>query len=147
MKKEKTTGSIFAEHLDGLEKSDFWDFKKPCKCAFRKKRSSPTSITRRKTSQNELVEKGRMPDRVDSFREVDCGKNRPRARLGFVKPIQNGLTKKQNLIVSRSSRVEIGLAERQSGARFQKKSRSDIMMCLKSFETQEMREIGRKKPG
>ena len=40
-----------------------------------------------------------MPDRVQSLREVDSCKNRLRARLGFVKPIRNGLgkiKKKQN---------------------------------------------------
>ena len=30
---------------------------------------------------------------------------------------------------------------------FRKKSRQDKMMCLKSFEMQEVREIGRKKAG
>ena len=40
-----------------------------------------------------LRKKGGMPDRVKSFRQ-----DRPRARPGFVKPIQNGLKKKQNLI-------------------------------------------------
>ena len=56
-----------------------------------------------------------MPDRVESFREVDCSKNRPRARLGFVKPIQNGLRKKEKLIESRLSRVKIDLAGRVNG--------------------------------
>ena len=54
-----------------------------------------------------------MPDRVESFREIDSRENRPRARLGFVKSIQNGLKKIKNLIKSRASRVETGLAERE----------------------------------
>ena len=64
----------------------------------RKKRLSPTSKARREASRNEFVEKGGMPDRVKSFREIDSRENRPRARPGFVKPIQNGLRKEQNLI-------------------------------------------------
>ena len=61
-------------------------------------RLSPTSKVRRETSGNEFVEKGEMPDRVKSFREINGREDRPRARPGFVKPIRNGLSKKQNLI-------------------------------------------------
>ena len=64
----------------------------------RNERLSPTSKARRETSRNEFVEKGGMPDRVKSFREIDSRKNRPRARPVFVKPIRNGLRKAQNLI-------------------------------------------------
>ena len=39
------------------------------------------------------MEKGRMPDRVKSFREINSRLDRPRARPGFVKLIQNGLRK------------------------------------------------------
>ena len=35
----------------------------------RKERLSPTSKARWKASQNELMEKGRVPDRVESFQE------------------------------------------------------------------------------
>ena len=45
-----------------------------------------------------FVGKGRMIDRVESFREVDSSENRPKSLLGFVKPIQNGHRKEQNLI-------------------------------------------------
>ena len=45
-----------------------------------------------------FVEKGEVPNRVKSFEEVDSRQGRPRARPGFVKPIQNGLKKIQNLI-------------------------------------------------
>ena len=64
----------------------------------RKERLSPTSKARKKTSQNQFVEKGGMPDRVKSFREINSRENRARARSGFVKPIRNGLRKVQNLI-------------------------------------------------
>ena len=60
----------------------------------RKKRLSP----RREASQNMFVEKGGMPDRVESFREIGSGEDRPIARSVFVKPIRNGLRKVQNLI-------------------------------------------------
>ena len=64
----------------------------------RKERLSPTSKARREVSRNEFMVKGGMPDRVKSFREISSGKDRPRARSGFVKPIRNGLRKEQNLI-------------------------------------------------
>ena len=61
----------------------------------RKEKLSPTS---KATSRNKFVEKGRIPDRVKSFREIDSRENRPRARPGFVKAIRNGLRKAQNLM-------------------------------------------------
>ena len=64
----------------------------------RKKRLSPTSKARREASRNQFVEKGRMPDRVKSFEEIDSKENRPRARPGFVEPTRKGLRKVQNLI-------------------------------------------------
>ena len=64
----------------------------------RKKRLSPTSKPSREASRNKFVEKGGMPDRVESFGEIDSRENCPRARPGFVKPIRNGLRKVQNLI-------------------------------------------------
>ena len=64
----------------------------------RKKRLSPSSKARREASRNEFVEKDRMPDRVESFREIDSRQDRPRAWPGFVKPIQNRLRKVQNSI-------------------------------------------------
>ena len=75
----------------------------------RKERLSPTSKARREASRNEFVEKGGMPNRVKSFREIDSRENRPRARPGFVTPIRNGLRKVQNLIKCRPSRAESGL--------------------------------------
>ena len=67
----------------------------------RKKRLCPTSKARREASRNEFVEKGRMPDRVKSFREINSRQDRLRAWPGFVKPIRNGLRKVQNLIKCR----------------------------------------------
>ena len=64
----------------------------------RKERLSPTSKARREASRNKFVEKDGMPDRVESFGEIDSRENCPRARPGFVKPIRNGLRKIQNLI-------------------------------------------------
>ena len=64
----------------------------------RKERLSPTNKARRKASRNEFVEKSGMPDRVKSFREIDSRENHPKAWPGLVKPIRNGLKKKQNLI-------------------------------------------------
>ena len=64
-----------------------------------------------------------MPDRAKSFREIDTRQNCPRARSGFVKPIQNGLRKVQNLIKCRPTRAETGLAGRENEIRFQKEER------------------------
>ena len=86
----------------------------------RKERLSTTSKARREASRNEFVEKGGMPDRVKSFREIDSRQDRPRARPGFVKHIQNGLRKVQNLIKCRPSMAKSGLAGRENGIRFQK---------------------------
>ena len=64
----------------------------------RKERLNLTSKARRETNRNEFVEKSRVPDRVESFREINSRQNRPRARPGFVKPTRNGLRKEQDLI-------------------------------------------------
>ena len=90
----------------------------------RKERLSPTSKARREANRNEFVEKGGMPDRVKSFREIDSIENRPRARHGFVKPIRNGLRKVQNLIECRPTRAETGMAGRKNGIRFQKEEKT-----------------------
>ena len=86
----------------------------------RKKRLSPTSKARREASRNQFVEKGGMPDRVKSFREINSRENRPRVRPGFVKPIRNGLRKEQDLIKCRPTRADTSLAGRENGIRFQK---------------------------
>ena len=62
----------------------------------RKERLSPTIKARMEASRNKFVEKGGMPNRVESFREINCSEDRRRARPGFVKPIRNGLRKVQN---------------------------------------------------
>ena len=92
-------------------------FKNDASAPIRKKRLSPPSKARREASRNKFVEKGRVPDRVESFREINSRENHPRARPGFVKPIRNGLGKEQNLIWSRLSRAETGLAGRENGIR------------------------------
>ena len=74
----------------------------------RKERLSPTNKARMEASRNKFVEKGRMPDRVKSFREINSRENRLRVRPGFVKPIRNGLRKVLNLIKCRPSRAETG---------------------------------------
>ena len=66
----------------------------------RKEKLNSTSKTERQASQNKFVEKGGVPDRVESFREVDSSKTRATARPRFVKPIKNELRKEQNLIKS-----------------------------------------------
>ena len=45
------------------------------------------SKTGRKASRNEFTEKGWVPDRVKSSREIDSRKDRSKARPGFVKSI------------------------------------------------------------
>ena len=64
----------------------------------KKERLSLTSKARKEASQNMFVKKDGMLDRVESVGEVECSKNRPRPRLEFVTPIQNGLRKEQKLI-------------------------------------------------
>ena len=49
----------------------------------RKERLSPTSKAKRETNRNKFVKKDGMPERVKSLGEIDCSKNRPRARLGL----------------------------------------------------------------
>ena len=66
--------------------------------SIRKERSSPTSKARMEASRDEFMVKGGVSDRVKSFGEINNRQNRPRARPGFVKPIQNGLRKIKNLI-------------------------------------------------
>ena len=72
-----------------------------------------------------------MLDRVESFREVDSSKNRLRNRPGFVKPIQNGKRTIKNLMMSRPSRADTGLAGKKMEFDSRTKSRQDRMMCLK----------------
>ena len=86
----------------------------------RKKRLSPTSKARREASRNKFVEKSGVPDIIESLGKVDRSKNRPRARLDFVKFIRNGLRKIKNLIRSRPPRAETGLAGEEIRVRLQK---------------------------
>ena len=69
MKREKVQGQerILAEHLDRLDSNDFCILINHASAPIRKERLSPMSKARREASQNEFMEKGRMPDRVESF--------------------------------------------------------------------------------
>ena len=98
----------------------FLILKNHASAVIRKEKLSSTNKTNREASRNTFVKKDGMPDSVESLGEVDCSKNRKRARLGFVKPIQNELRKKRNLIKSRPSRAETGRVERENGIRLQK---------------------------
>ena len=81
----------------------------------RKEKLSRTSKARREASQNKFVEKGEVPDRVESFPEINSSESRPRSQLEFVKPIQNGLRKEQNLIKSRPYKAETDRIGRMDG--------------------------------
>ena len=100
MKREKKHGQerILGEHLDGLERNGCRDFEKPHKRAYQKEKIKSNEQSKEGASRNQFVEKGGMPDRVKSFREIDSRQDRRRARPGFVKPIRNGLRKIKNLI-------------------------------------------------
>ena len=57
----------------------------------KKETLSPSSKARREASRNKFVEKGGMPDSVESFREINSREDGAKARPGFVKPIRNEL--------------------------------------------------------
>ena len=124
MNKEKSTGPKTNPCGTPRKERLFVILKNHTSAPIRKERLSPTSKARREASRNEFVEKGGMPDRVKSFREMDSRENRPRARPGFVKPIRDGLRKVQNLIECRPTRAETGLAGRENGIRFQKEEKT-----------------------
>ena len=92
----------------------------------RKEKLGPTSKSKREGSQNKFVKKGGVPGRVKSFREIKSRQYCPRARPGFVKPIRNGLRNKQNLMESRPSRAETGLAGRENGVQISEKRVDEI---------------------
>ena len=119
-KKYRAKNGSFWNTLMDSKGTAFVILKNHTSAPVRKERLSPTSKARREASRNQFVEKGGMPDRVKSFREIDSRQDRPRARPEFVKPIRNGLRKEQNLIYSRLSRAETGVAGRENGIRFQK---------------------------
>ena len=125
-KRERNT-RILAEHFNGLERSDFCDFEKPCKRAYQKE-LSPTSKARKETSQNKFVKKDGVPDRGESFRKIDSSENRPRTWPGFVKSIRNGLKKKQNLIESSRPERKPAWRGKRTELDSRKKSRRDRMM-------------------
>ena len=100
MKREKyraKSGSLRNTSTDS-KGATFVILKNHTSAPIRKERLSPTSKARREASRNEFIEKGGVPDIVESFGEVDGSENRTRARSGFVKPIRNGQRMEQNLI-------------------------------------------------
>ena len=99
IKREKSTGprTDLAEHIGGLERSYFCDFKNSRKRAYSKEKFEYNEQSK-EASQNKFVKKGGMPDRVESFKEINSRENRPRAQPGFVKSMRNGMNKEQNLI-------------------------------------------------
>ena len=121
-KREKyraNNGSLRNTSTDSKE-TTFVILKNHASAPIRNERLSPTSKARREASRNEFEVKGGMPDRVKSFREINNRQDCPTARPGFVKPIQKGLRKVQNLIECRPFRAETGLAGREDGIRFRK---------------------------
>ena len=67
----------------------------------KKKKMSSSIKAKREASRNKFVEKGGMLDSVKSFLVVDSSKNCMRARIEFIKPIQNELRKLKNLMQSK----------------------------------------------
>ena len=95
-----------------------------------------------------FVEKGRMPDRVKSFREIDSRQDRPRARPGFVKLFRNGLRKIQNLIKCKPSRAETGLAVREIGRKEAGELRGFPILCMGMMEDVfQIKGKGMRRPG
>ena len=66
---------------------------------------SSSNNARREATRNNFMKEGGMPGRVESHKKVNRSKNRLKARSGFVKPVRNGLRKKQNLIEIRPTRA------------------------------------------
>ena len=94
----------------------------------RKERLSPTSKARREAIRNKFMEKGGVPDKVDS------SQIRPRTRPGFVKLIRNGLKKIKNWIKSKSSRAETGLPRRKNEFRWKRVGVSELLRGRRSEE-------------
>ena len=97
MKREKNTGPT-TDPCKTPRQTQFVILENHIGTSIRREGLSSTSNARREASSNEVMEKSRMPDKVKSFREIDSRKDRLKAWPGFVKPIQNGLRKVQNLI-------------------------------------------------
>ena len=72
------------EHLHGLERSNLRDFEKPLKRTFQKKDLNLPNKAK-KASRSKHVKVNWMPDRIESFGKADSGKDRAKARRGFVK--------------------------------------------------------------
>ena len=117
----RANNGSFRNSSADLKEATFVTLKNHVIASVRKKRLSPPSKARRVASRNELMEKSGMPDRVESLGlSIDARIVRSRAQLGFVKSVRNGLRRVKNLIESRPSRAETGLARRENGIRLQK---------------------------
>ena len=117
IKKEKSTvakNKSLQNTSTGSKGTIFVILKNHSSTSVRNERLNPTSKARREDSRNEFVEKRGVPDRVKSFREVVCSENRPRAWPRFPKPIRNRLRKIKNVIRSRPSKAETGLAGKEN---------------------------------
>ena len=97
------------------------------KHAYQKEKIESNEQSKEGVWQSKFMKKSGMPDRVESGRKINCSKNRPKARLEFVKPIRNGLRK--SLIKSKQPRAQTGLAGRENEIRLQKKTVDAIERC------------------
>ena len=104
------------EHLDGLEKRDLLDFKNHTYPPVRRKKLSLSKKARRCPTEISVLKRAGCQT-VKSFREIDSSKDRPRVRLGFVKPFRNGLRKIKNLIKNILTTTETDLEGRENGVR------------------------------
>ena len=95
-KKYRARNGSLRNILTDSKRAIFAILKNHASAPVRKERLSQTSKAKREASRNEFVEKGGVPDRVKSFREINSRQDCP-TRPGFVKPIRNGLKKEQNL--------------------------------------------------
>ena len=118
-KKRKEHGQkrIIVEHLTDPKRATFVILKNYASTHVRQERWSLTSKERREVSRKSFVKKAEVPGGVKSLEKSIIARI---ARSGFVKPIRNGLRKINNLIQSRPSRAETGMARRFNGIRFQK---------------------------
>ena len=95
------------------------------------------------TSQDKPTKEYGIPDRVDSLGKVDSGKDCPRARLGFVKLIQNGLKKIKILIENAATKTKTGWRGDKVDLDSSEKCRQDRMMRSNTFEVKEFIKLGR----
>ena len=100
--------------------------------------------------KNKLVEKNEVQDSAKSRGKINSGKDRPTARLRFIKPIRTEMRKIRNSNKNKPTWTETGLAGRERErerermeVESRKKSKRDRMMRSKRFQTYETKELGR----